>query len=216
MQRSFLTRSLGAEVVDERAVRGWLQLPDAIAAAGVDVALYLTVLEMLLDVVEASVFVIASDGQIVLANARGTALHERRGQALRDVLRAGMAHTNASDSEPVRWSAGLLRGWRRSFVVDQGDAHALVVVDELRSAVDGVVERAVRAWTLTTRQAEVFRLVIEGRANKEIAVRLGCACRTVEVHITTLFEKAGVDSRARLIAKTWDLAEQGRLRLRCF
>ena len=210
MQRSILTRSLGAGVVDERAVRGWLQLPDARPVDGVDVPLCLTVLEMLLEVVAASVFVLSGDGQIVLANARAAALLESHGPALRDFLGEGMRM--ASDSEPVRWSAGLLRGSRRAVGVDEREAHALVIVEELQSTVDGVVERAVRAWSLTARQAEVFRLVLEGESNKEIAGRLQLACRTVEVHLTTLFEKAGVESRARLIARTWELGEPGRLR----
>ena len=167
----------------------------------------LTVLEVLLEMIEASVFVLSSGGRIVVANARGTALLAARGEALRDFLDEGARGASGSESTPTRWAAGPMCGWRRPFAVDGGDVHSLVVVDEPRSTLDGVAERAVRAWGLTSRQADVFRLVLEGLPNKDIATRLKLASRTVEVHITTLFEKAGVESRARLIAKTWDLAE---------
>lgn len=169
--------------------------------------LRLSVLEVLLEMIEASVFVLSSGGRIVVANARGTALLASRGEVLRELLDEGGRGASASDSTPTRWAAGPLCGWRRSFIVDEGDVHSLVVVDEPRTTLDGVAERAVRAWALTARQADVFRLVLEGLPNKEIAARLKLAPRTVEVHVTTLFEKAGVESRARLIAKTWDLAE---------
>lgn len=69
------------------------------------------------------------------------------------------------------------------------------------------VEHLRGAWSLTPRQAEVLGCVVAGRANKEIADELGCALRTVEVHVTQILRKAGVDSRASLIALVWSDAD---------
>jgi DNA-binding CsgD family transcriptional regulator len=56
---------------------------------------------------------------------------------------------------------------------------------------------------LSTRQSQVLRELIAGCANKDIASRLGCAESTVELHVTALLRKLGVQSRAQLISKYW-------------
>ena len=53
---------------------------------------------------------------------------------------------------------------------------------------------------ITDRQADVLRLVAEGRSNKEIAARLHLSIRTVEKHIETLLRTAGARSRTQLVA----------------
>ncbi|NUP11359.1 MAG: helix-turn-helix transcriptional regulator [Polyangiaceae bacterium] len=65
------------------------------------------------------------------------------------------------------------------------------------------VTTATRVWKLTARQADVLRLLVQGRANKEIASDLGCAENTVELHVTQLFRRSGTSSRAQLIARFW-------------
>jgi DNA-binding CsgD family transcriptional regulator len=214
MVQTFLTRSISAAGIGGRPEPSGVRLPDdAPTSREGGVPLCQTVLQLLLDVVESSIFVVASDGHIVLANARGSSMLESQGEVLRPFLHTAIADSTfrTPESEPASWSAGTLRGWRRWFDSGEGDLHALVVVDQVGSRVAGVVDRAVRTWALTSRQAQVFRLVIEGRTNKEIAELIGTSCRTVEVHITAVLDKAGVDSRARLIARTWDLEVPARL-----
>jgi non-specific serine/threonine protein kinase len=53
---------------------------------------------------------------------------------------------------------------------------------------------------LSAREEEVLRLVAEGLTNKEIARRLIVTENTVKTHVTSLFNKLGVDSRARAVA----------------
>ena len=53
---------------------------------------------------------------------------------------------------------------------------------------------------LSTREEEVLRLVAEGLTNKEIAQRLIVTENTVKTHVTSLFNKLGVDSRAQAVA----------------
>jgi DNA-binding NarL/FixJ family response regulator len=49
--------------------------------------------------------------------------------------------------------------------------------------------------TLTPREEEVLELVGEGLANKQIARRLGISEKTVKAHLTSVFQRIGVDSR---------------------
>lgn len=54
--------------------------------------------------------------------------------------------------------------------------------------------------TLTSREQQVLRLVADGLTNKEIAGRLILSENTVKIHIASLFNKLGVDPRARAVA----------------
>jgi NarL family two-component system response regulator YdfI len=56
------------------------------------------------------------------------------------------------------------------------------------------------AMPLTDRELEVLRAVAEGQQNKEIARRLDISERTVKAHLTSVYNKLGVDSRAAAIA----------------
>ena len=51
----------------------------------------------------------------------------------------------------------------------------------------------------TSREVEVIQLLAEGKANKEIAIRLGISIRTVETHRAKIMLKVGVHSLAALI-----------------
>ena len=53
---------------------------------------------------------------------------------------------------------------------------------------------------LTDRELEVLVAVSQGERNKEIARRLGITERTVKAHLTSIYNKLGVDSRAAAIA----------------
>jgi len=79
-----------------------------------------------------------------------------------------------------------------------------------RAAVDsGAVERRLRSvarlWGLSPRRTEVLRLLLRGLANKEIATMLEIAEVTVEMHLTRLFRRAGVQTRLELAAAFWKL-----------
>jgi len=57
------------------------------------------------------------------------------------------------------------------------------------------------ALELTEREIEVLKAVARGERNKEIAARLGITERTVKAHLSSIFNKLGVDSRAAAIAE---------------
>jgi DNA-binding NarL/FixJ family response regulator len=51
--------------------------------------------------------------------------------------------------------------------------------------------------TLTGRETAVLRLLAKGRANKQIARRLGISERTVKAHLTSVFQRIGVVDRTQ-------------------
>ncbi|MBN2004056.1 MAG: response regulator transcription factor [Anaerolineae bacterium] len=53
---------------------------------------------------------------------------------------------------------------------------------------------------LTEREREILEAVAQGERSKEIAARLGITERTVKAHLTNIYNKLGVDSRAAAIA----------------
>lgn len=56
-----------------------------------------------------------------------------------------------------------------------------------------------RFLTLSTREKEVLQLVVDGRANKVIALDLGLSERTVEVHRGNIMDKMSAQSLAHLV-----------------
>lgn len=57
------------------------------------------------------------------------------------------------------------------------------------------------AETLTARELDVLHLVVQGARNSEIAQRLNISVKTVETHLTNIYGKMGVQSRAEAIAQ---------------
>jgi DNA-binding NarL/FixJ family response regulator len=55
--------------------------------------------------------------------------------------------------------------------------------------------------TLSDREREVLRCVIDGASNDEIGARLGISSRTVESHLRRLFERHDVASRTELASR---------------
>lgn len=56
------------------------------------------------------------------------------------------------------------------------------------------------AEPLTAREIAVLRLIVQGARNSEIGQRLSISVKTVETHLTSIYGKLGVQSRAEAIA----------------
>lgn len=56
-------------------------------------------------------------------------------------------------------------------------------------------------WHLTARERDVVRLVSDGRSNDEIGSVLGIGAKTVETHLSRLFERFGLASRTELATR---------------
>lgn len=111
----------------------------------------------------------------------------------------------------------MLRGLRagaRAFLLKDTDRNTLR--ETIRAAAAGhtllspEVMARVLAYTedssgpggesLTARESEVLRAAAEGLRSKEIAAALDISERTVKAHLTNIYNKLGVDSRAAAIA----------------
>lgn len=80
------------------------------------------------------------------------------------------------------------------------------LVDAIRRVAAGGLAFAARPRTtrrahLTAREHDVVRLVADGRSNDEIGAALGIGSKTVETHLSRVFERFGVSSRAELAAR---------------
>jgi non-specific serine/threonine protein kinase len=109
------------------------------------------------------------------------------------------------------WAAAYREG--RSLPFKEVAALALTMLDEIAQTlaspdaefVPGAVLPAQRAPgrggnPLTERECEVLRLVAQGLANKAIARQLIISPSTVNYHLTSIFNKLGVDTRAQAVA----------------
>lgn len=76
---------------------------------------------------------------------------------------------------------------------------ALKLDAENRRLVEKHADLRRREESLTAREREVMALVVDGRANKVIAIDLGLSERTVEIHRANVMEKMGARSVAHLV-----------------
>jgi FixJ family two-component response regulator len=68
-----------------------------------------------------------------------------------------------------------------------------------RESVERLADLRQRAESLTPREREVMTLVVDGKANKVIAIDLGLSERTVEIHRANVMEKMAARSVAHLV-----------------
>lgn len=76
---------------------------------------------------------------------------------------------------------------------------ALKLDAQNRESVDRLADLKSRQESLTPREREVLALVVDGKANKVIAIDLGLSERTVEIHRANVMEKMGARSVAHLV-----------------
>ncbi|NGO08074.1 response regulator transcription factor [Streptomyces sp. HC44] len=114
----------------------------------------------------------------------------------------------------IRMSVRALQNGAVDFLEKPYDPqHMLDVVQQaLRTAQERFARTArqqalqARLVSLSPRELEVLRLVIDGVPSKTIATRLGISTKTVDVHRTRIREKAGAESMATLVR---DLLQAG-------
>ena len=84
---------------------------------------------------------------------------------------------------------GLLQALRAAIEKDRKGRVEYTEVHEIRRLIE----------LLTPRENEILRYVVTGMLNKQIALELGIAEKTVKVHRGRVMEKLGVDSVAELV-----------------
>ena len=101
-----------------------------------------------------------------------------------------------------QYADAALRLGASGFVVKTAPTAELL--DAIRRAAAGGLAFGVRPGngvTLSEREREVLRLVVDGASNDEIGARLGISSRTVESHLRRLFERLAIASRTELAAR---------------
>ncbi len=83
----------------------------------------------------------------------------------------------------------LLQALRAAIEKDRGARAEYAEVHEVRRHIE----------LLTPREDEIFRYVVTGMLNKQIALELGISEKTVKVHRGRVMEKLGADSVAELV-----------------
>ncbi len=147
-------------------------------------------LEAALEALGQPAYVLSATGKVVYANTAGKARAERVSQLLAGTVRAHVK----GEPPPAGTTVKTLQ-------VRGLCPHYLVVDRSVEAQANARVSMLATRWGLTVREAEVLEHIIQGTSNKVIATRLGCAERTVEVHVTHVLSKAEVESRSALIAK---------------
>jgi FixJ family two-component response regulator len=122
-----------------------------------------------------------------------------RGNRLPVVFTSGLA----SVSQAVRaLQLGSLDFVEKPFEPGQMRAalqRAVALDDERRRQTRRRQLLAARLATLSRREAEVMECIVQGAANKAVALRLGLSPKTVEVHRANVMRKTGSASLAELV-----------------
>lgn len=150
-------------------------------------------LEASLDSIESPAYIVSESGTALHTNEAGRRKLAGSADELRGELAQAVASIAAAGPPPP---PGVLVTALRS---KPNPTYFLVLFRE-PSTFESNIAYAAALWELTPRQRDVLELVAEGFSNKTIAVRLGCTERTVESHLTTIYEKSGVTSRTALVA----------------
>lgn len=149
-------------------------------------------LETALEVFDGPALVVDRAGVPVFANRDAAGLLDSQPRDTRERIHAAQA--------------GCETHYRRFSVGGPGVAdHCLLLARARDDDAAARIANASREWNVTPRERDVLTFVVRGLTNAAIGRELGCAERTVEVHMTHLMTKARVGSRAELIARFWAL-----------
>jgi DNA-binding CsgD family transcriptional regulator len=116
-------------------------------------------------------------------------------------IHAAMSRAREAEPRPVR--VRLQAADRRWAVVQVapligGAGGYAITVEAARS--EDLAPLLMRAWSLTAREREVARLVIDGLSRQDIAQALFISAHTVGDHLKAIFGKTGVSGRQDLVA----------------
>jgi DNA-binding CsgD family transcriptional regulator len=147
-------------------------------------------LDAAFEAIAAPAFVLGETGRVLDANRAGAAWlsHDR---ARRAPLLA-----RAARDEHAREGVSVTK-----IVATGAPVRFLAVLSHHDAAAAHVLHASVTRWGFTRREAQVFGLLSRGKPNRAIAAELAISERTVETHLTSMFEKAQVASRAELLVR---------------
>jgi DNA-binding CsgD family transcriptional regulator len=159
-------------------------------------------LKSILDQLSLAIFVLRGR-RLIYANPRATRLmHRLRTKYQIELLVMLVDHLAQSGERPQPATLTLTGNDNEPFVVHlmaiggrQGDI--AISVREIGSDLSVFKDR----YGLSKREIQVIELVLRGYSNGHIAKTLGITPATTKKHLSRLFLKVGVDSRAQLTSK---------------
>ncbi len=145
-----------------------------------------------LENISSAAFIVSATGAVEQSNARARALMESGGAQAVHSLRQGL------------WNPGRSAEFEISPLFTYGNVvHYLAVHRAQSQAGTDRLAIAVHRWRLTAQEARVFEQLVNGDSNRQIALKIGCAERTVELHVTHILQRMDVENRNAAIAKFW-------------
>ncbi len=135
-------------------------------------------------------FLTGPRGEVLAANASARARLEEDPPRWKEALAAARAGTHPQAQVSLVRGAGL-------------PECRLVVFAGMTTGVTERIERVRVRYGLTPRQTEVLARIASGASNRAIAAALDCAERTVEIHVTAILAKLGVESRSAALARVY-------------
>jgi DNA-binding CsgD family transcriptional regulator len=184
-------------------------------AEGLQRALLQTALSAHPDEADAGLLVLAGDDSVQLANPTGqqwldelrTGDSDRQGLPMvihavasrARLVAAGHADGVATARARIPTRSGRWLLVRGSMVGQGPDARAAVILEPAPSP--ELAPLIAAAYGLTDRERRITELVARGHATDEIADRLHLSPYTVQDHLKSIFDKAGVGARGELVAR---------------
>lgn len=148
-------------------------------------------LDAVFEAIPLPAFVLDPRGGLVGANVAGREwlARDRTGH------KAALRNAALGRAEPGRFRTTEVRavGASRRFLV--------LAVDAAQTT--HASRTAATHWGFSPREAQVLALLGAGLTNRAIAAELAVAERTVESHLTSMYCKAQVETRAELVVRAW-------------
>lgn len=148
-------------------------------------------LQAALETIPVPAAILSATGIVRYTNAAARGLLTRDMQAFADAVQV----RSSPDDPAAPFALQALEGL-------SGSGHVLALH---RTAADPspAAQRWRRRFRLTGRQTVILEHLARGLASKSIAEILDCSEKTVAFHVSSIFDKTGVDTRATLVARFW-------------
>jgi DNA-binding CsgD family transcriptional regulator len=164
--------------------------PEAISRS-TEMILLRAALQAALETIPVPAAILSASGIVRYTNTAARGLLTRDTRAFADAVQV----RSSPDDPAAPFALQALEGL-------SGTGHVLALH---RAAADPgpAAQRWRRRFRLTGRQTVILEHLARGLASKSIAEILDCSEKTVAFHVSSIFDKTGVDSRATLVARFW-------------